>query len=82
MEGIKGFFYPEEEGLILVEETAHFGGVGRGVEMSVGQLRAKEVAIDGLVRAVSGAKEREFGVDIKFDVLGVDKNNVLVRDEE
>ena len=82
MEGVKGFLYPKKKGIILVEETAHLRGIGRGVEMGVGQLRAKEVAIDGLVRPIGGAQEWEFGVDIKLDVLGVDKNVILIRDEE
>ena len=68
MEGIEGFLDPKEEGLILMEQAAHLRGVGRGAEMSVGQLRVKETAVDGLARPIGGGEEWESGIDIKFDV--------------
>lgn len=68
MEGVEGFLDPKEEGLVLMEQAAHLRGVGRSAKMGVGQFRAKEMAVDGLVRPISGGEEWESGVDIKFDV--------------
>ena len=82
MEGVEGFLDPKEEGLVLMEQAAHLRGVGRGTEMGVGWLRAKEAAVDRLVRPIGGGEEWESGVDIKLDVRGVDENAILVRDEE
>ena len=82
MKGVEGFLDPKEEGLILMEQAAHLRGVGRGAEMGVGRLRVKEAAVDRLVRPIGGREEWESGVDIKFDVRGIDKNAIIIRDEE